>query len=164
MNKIKTHGHTVGGKSPEYSRWLSMKARCYCPTDSSYKYYGARGIRVCERWRKSFDAFLFDMGLCPDGRVLDRINPFGNYEPSNCRWANKETSYNNRRDTRWLTLDGKTLSLTQWSRIKHINKDTLQNRINCGWSDFEALSMPTLPHGSNGYARGEWARKLGLAL
>jgi hypothetical protein len=75
-----------------------MVRRCYQPTHPNYRYYGGRGIAVCERWRTSFDTFVADMGLRPSaGHSLDRMNNDGNYEPSNCRWATKIEQMQNRR-------------------------------------------------------------------
>lgn len=89
------HGHTCGSgrgapKSPTYRTWRSMINRCYRPAEDSFRYYGGRGIAVCERWRNDFSAFLSDMGERPDGMTIGRIDAAGNYEPSNCRW---ETIY-----------------------------------------------------------------------
>lgn len=96
------HGHTKNkenvGTSRTYRTWDSMRARCYKPHNISYKYYGALGVVVCERWKDSFDNFLADMGERPKDRSLDRINPEGNYEPGNCRWAtSKEQAANKRK-------------------------------------------------------------------
>jgi len=88
--------HAMTG-TPTYRSWQAMKQRCINPNLPDYKFYGARGVSVCDRWMKSFDSFLEDMGERPDGTSIDRINPFGNYEPENCRWANDHTQRTNRR-------------------------------------------------------------------
>lgn len=83
-------------KTRTYRTWKEMKGRCYRPTASQYKWYGGRGVSVCERWG-DFARFLADMGERPPGKTLDRINPDGDYEPSNCRWATpKEQAAGNR--------------------------------------------------------------------
>lgn len=83
--------------SPEYRSWTHMKWRCLNENSTQYKYYGGRGITVCESWRSSFQSFYADMGPRPEGTSLDRIDPDGNYEPSNCRWADAGTQSRNRR-------------------------------------------------------------------
>lgn len=83
---------------PEYEVWKGMRSRCSRPSVDSFKYYGARGIRVCDRWLHSFVNFYSDMGPRPSpAHSLDRINNNGNYEPSNCRWATaREQTLNSR--------------------------------------------------------------------
>lgn len=93
-----THGATKGKKhTREYISWYSMKTRCYNTNREDYKNYGGRGISVCDKWLDSFESFLNDMGFCPDGHSLDRINVEGDYEPSNCRWADRTTQCTNSR-------------------------------------------------------------------
>lgn len=86
-----------GCGTPEYNSWTAMRQRCNNPNTNSYKNYGARGIKVCERWN-TFAQFFADMGQKPSERhSLDRINVYGDYEPSNCRWATPEEQARNQR-------------------------------------------------------------------
>jgi len=93
-----THGHARKGLiSPTWRSWHCMVLRCKYPSARNYKYYGGRGITVCDRWRESFINFLSDMGERPQGKSIDRINTDGNYEPTNCRWATAKEQVANRR-------------------------------------------------------------------
>ncbi len=88
-------------KTSEYIIWKSMKARCNNPNN---KYYGGRGIKVCDRWFNSFENFINDMGKKPNEYSIDRIDSNGNYEPTNCRWADKETQIKNRRNYKKIKI------------------------------------------------------------
>jgi hypothetical protein len=83
---IRTHNLS---RSRTYKSWQMMWQRCTNPNFKTYRSYGAKGVTVCSRW-KQFENFLADLGERPEGKTLDRKNPFGNYEPSNCRWATRQ--------------------------------------------------------------------------
>lgn len=84
-------------RTPERNSYNAMLRRCYSPEHPMFVHYGARGITVCERWRKSFGAFLADMGPRPEGTTLDRKNNDRGYEPDNCRWATSKVQGRNKR-------------------------------------------------------------------
>lgn len=115
---LTTHGHSSRrGPSPEYRAWAGMVGRCYRPSQSCYERYGGRGIRVCDRWRDSFAAFLEDMGPRPTAlHTLDRTDNDGDYAPGNCRWATREEQGANTRRTIRITWRGKTQTLVEWAR------------------------------------------------
>ena len=102
-------------RGPEYQSWAGMRARCNDPNHTMYRYYGGRGITVCEQWA-TFRSFYGDMGPRPEGMWLDRIDTNGNYEPGNCRWADKRQQRVNQRRVKKWTYNGKTLCLTDWIR------------------------------------------------
>lgn len=126
---------------PSYNTWRGMKARCDDPRNISFKNYGAKGITYCERW-KVFQNFIDDMGLRPEGLTLDRIDPAGNYEPSNCRWLSVTEQIRSRRNS--LTYNGKPL--IEACKEAGLKYETVHSRITRrGWSIEKALSTPINP-------------------
>lgn len=120
-----------------------MITRCTIRKTVGWKDYGGRGIRVCKRWlgKHGFENFLADMGPRPAGRTLDRKNVNGNYTPKNCRWATSLEQANNTRKTRRITMNGKTLSLAEWSLRTGIRRCTIIARLEVGWSVERALTQ-----------------------
>lgn len=100
----------AASNTSEYHIWTTMKGRCYTPTSNRYHYYGGRGIKVCDRWRDSFENFLADMGPRPKKQSLDRIDNDGDYEPDNCRWATQSEQCRNSRRSRRVTINGESLT------------------------------------------------------
>ena len=112
--------------TPTYKSWSEMKLRCNNPHHSKTDCYV--GVTYCEEWEK-FENFFKDMGVRPAGTALDRIDPRGNYEPSNCRWADIITQENNRRNNRKFEYNGESLTLAQIARKYGISRSNLANKI-----------------------------------
>lgn len=126
-----------------YESWKAMKERCLNQNHVHFNQYGGRGITICDRWLKSFDNFLEDMGDRPEGKTLDRYpNKDGNYEPDNCRWATPREQANNRETCRMLSHNGQTKTLTEWARFMGMTRGALKERIRKGWSIEAALGKP----------------------
>lgn len=129
--------------TPEFRAWSAMRNRCTNPRNAAYARYGGRGVSVCSRWRESFWAFLEDMGRRPSPmHSLDRINNDGNYEPGNCRWATRRQQLTNYSRNRYLALGRRTMTLDQWEEETGIDHRTITARLDRGWSDREALTVP----------------------
>ena len=110
-DRRKRHGHYVSRKpTPVLVSWRNMVQRCTNPNHTAYRYYGGRGIRVCDRWL-SFPNFLDDMGTRPAGYSIERIDVNGNYEPSNCKWIPRLDQWKNRRKTNLAGMRVRQLEL-----------------------------------------------------
>jgi hypothetical protein len=139
-----THGGAKAARTPEYLSWRAMLGRCTNPNDTSFAGYGGRGIQVCDRWRESFAAFLADMGPRPSPvHSIERNEPDGNYEPSNCRWATTQEQSWNRRNTIRVMYRGRRVALAQ---VLHeaggkVKRATALDRIRRGWSVEEAVEV-----------------------
>lgn len=121
-------------KSRLYRIYNHMKGRCCNKDDANYDSYGGRGIIICQEWLDDFMSFYkwaMENGY-NENLSIDRINNDGNYEPSNCRWADNTTQCNNRRSNRLLTVRKVTHTVAEWSRITGIGSATIIRRLNNG--------------------------------
>lgn len=149
----RTHGLTF--KIPEYRCWIGMKTRCYNRRERSWKNYGGRGIGVCASWRKSFVAFLADMGRKPTAKhSLDRINVDAGYDcgkcqdckkrkaPANCKWATTAEQNRNQRSNWRISFGARTLTLAEWAEETGLRASLIGARLHRGWTAERALNTP----------------------
>jgi hypothetical protein len=145
--KRRRNSHPVAGRSHsrEYQVWRSMRGRCDRSTDRQFRDYGARGIKVCDRWLgpTGFVNFIADMGERPSSlHSIDRIDNDGPYSPDNCRWATRSEQQRNTRANRVLTLSGQSLSVAEWAERIGIPQTTISSRLKSGWCAERALTTP----------------------
>lgn len=161
--------------SPEYNVWNHMKRRCYDQTRRDYKWYGGRGITICDRWLNSFLAFYEDMGPRPSkDHSIERTNNDAGYSKENCKWATQDEQKQNTRNVKKFTYNGETMGLGAWARKLGIDRCTLRLRLDKGWPLDEVFtadkSFVARSHRQSAQLtfNGEtmsiraWARKLGL--
>ena len=178
------HKETVKGlfethcmsKTRLHKLWLHVKERCFNKNSKAYKYYGGRGITVCDEWRDDFQAF-YDWAMkngydetAPRGQcTIDRIDVDGNYKPDNCRFVSEKTQANNKTNNVRLTHNGETHTLAEWSDILNINYQTLCGRLQRGLSTDKVLSATVKNQKKYLYYKGqtkyykEWAIEYGLS-
>ena len=133
-----THG---GSKTRLYRIWKQMRIRCFCKTNPTYRFYGARGITICDEWSDFavFRSWALSHGYT-DVLTIDRIDSDGNYCPDNCRWISGELNSKVKRNTKMYTHNGKTMCHNDWARYLGIDPSSLTGRIKRHGID-GALSM-----------------------
>lgn len=156
-----THGFTRGKKPiPEYQAWAGMKERCFNSNAQNFKNYGARGIRICDRWNSDFLAFFSDIGPKPRagrGCSIDRRDNNGSYTcgrhelcddcrtrnaAANCRWATSGEQHRNTRRGHVITHNGETMNIIDWGAKVGVHPGTLARRLRGGWTISDALALP----------------------
>lgn len=143
-------------KTPEFRAWAKAKARCTCPTDRAYKYYGGRGITFAPEF-EDFLVFLAEIGPRPDSSYsLDRIENAKGYEPGNVRWATRSEQMSNRRGMRpVIEFAGEVGNIAFWSRRSGIDHATLTARLDRGWTMDKAISEPVRSRKSRTFGSGQ---------
>lgn len=140
----KTHGLA---DTRIYIVWRGIKTRCNCPSDTNYKRYGARGIKMCNEWENSFISFYnwaiangYDTNAKRGECTLDRIDINGNYCPENCRWITNKEQAKNKRTNRYITYKNQTKILQEWANEYNVKRETLAYRLNHNWDIERALT------------------------
>jgi len=124
-----------------------MIDRCTNPGHPSWSNYGARGVRVCERWLASWDNFYEDMGARPSGEHwLDRLDNDGDYRKDNCAWVHRKVNQRHKRTTRWLEFNGQRRSVAEWADVLGVSVKRIDSRLRYGWSVERTLTEES--HGS----------------
>lgn len=151
ISRNTTHGLS---RSTEYKILHGMKKRCTNPKDKKYSFYGARGIKVCDRW-SDVENFVADMGPRPSVKhSIDRYpNKNGDYAPDNCRWATQKEQCRNTRRNRAITMDGKTLCVSEWCETLGLSPQRVNVRIQRGMEPSLALTKPFFPVGRHPRAK-----------
>jgi hypothetical protein len=134
-----THG--LSKSHPLYQIWLNIRDRCNNPRNKRYRHYGGKGVQVCARW-DDFTLFIADMGPRPPHTSVDRVNNDGNYEPSNCRWATALEQAQHTSRSRLLTAAGRTMIMSDWARELGINPAVIVGRLQRGWTEENACTLP----------------------
>jgi hypothetical protein len=121
-----------------------MHNRCYNSSVNAYPDDGGRGIVVDQHWHGSdgYKKFLQDMGPRPEGGMVERIDNDGPYSPENCRWATRDEQANNKRNSRWITANGKTQTMAQWAKELGCNPSNIIYRIKSGMTEEQAVTKP----------------------
>lgn len=130
-------------KTRLYNIWKKMKDRCYNPNANNYRYYGGKGVKVCEEWH-SFQPF-YEWAMAngyADNLSIDRISGFGNYEPNNCRWATVKEQNNNTSKNVYITIGKETRTVSGWAEETGTHRNTILTRMRNGMSPEAAVLTP----------------------
>jgi len=138
--KKKTHGLS---STRTFNIWANIRQRCENPNNMAFRYYGSRGISVCDAWQ-TLEGFIADMGECPgDQMTIERVDVNGNYEKNNCVWASMMDQARNKRRTIRVPLNGRLVCLTEYCDVTGKNYAMMRSRIKeYGWSIDRAVETP----------------------
>lgn len=140
---LKRYTGKPGQRTPEFMAWRNMRARCLDRMHPDFKRYGGRGIRICERWQRSFEGFLVDVGDRPSPKhSLDRINNDRDYGPGNVRWATRNQQMRNTSANRLVTYRGRRMSLIEACEKAGLPYHVVRGRLRRKWREDHALSLP----------------------
>ncbi len=150
-NGIKSCGCLKGNfshglsKTRLYKIWVDMNRRCKSKNRSDYKYYGGKGICVCEKWQKDYTSFAnwAQNNGYSDNLTIDRIDNHKGYSPDNCRWVTRKIQASNRSTAKTISFDCQTKSLMEWSKELNINYHTIYGRLAKGWSIEKTFTTKT---------------------
>jgi hypothetical protein len=136
------HGHQVDRKeSRTLKSYRHAKSRCENVNDPKFPIYGGRGIKMCQQWAVDFTTFLADMGECPPGKTLDRVDVNGHYEPRNCRWATSMQQARTRTDNVLVEHEGQTMVLKDYARLMGVSYKALHHRFRTKGQPLEVAVM-----------------------
>lgn len=142
---IKVNTRHGQGYTKLYKVYFSMKQRCLNPKNKAFAYYGGRGIKICNEWIEDYTNF-YNWAIAngyKKGLSIDRIDVDGNYEPSNCRWILQAEQVKNTRRNKFITFNGETKTLSEWSKTLGYNRTVIAYRIKAGWSIEKTFTTPT---------------------
>ncbi len=148
-----------------YYVWQKMCQGCFSPNSREYKYYGARGITVCDEWCNNFQAFYdwaiesgYKEEISPNGInkwTIERIDNDGNFEPDNCCWATMEAQANNKQTNHLVTFQGKTQTISRIAKQQNINPQLIYDRLKKDWEPEKAITTPPAPPEKQFEVKGE---------
>lgn len=149
-----------------YRCWLEIRRRCVDPTRQNYERYGGRGIRVCDEWERSFDAFSTHIGPKPSPEhSIDRIDNNRGYEPGNVRWATREQQSYNRRNTVHVERNGRRMPASFAADEASLPRDRVRRRVKAGRPPFQPLREPiTVTSDGRTGTLLQWSKWSGMSI